>query len=129
MVEGIRIDSCDEWNEDYLFEDGRRKYPIPNSCGQYGRSYQDEICDISEPFECALDMTRNITAAEGNEYQNVPPFSCRPREFDGLVEVYPGYYDDVDKSVVQSAYSNTLGRTDIESCCWWGRGVLLTRGR
>lgn len=20
------------------------------------------------------------------------------------------------------------GRTDLEGCCWWGRGALLTRG-
>ena len=26
-------------------------------------------------------------------------------------------------------YANTVGRTDIAGCCWWGRGALLTRGR
>lgn len=25
--------------------------------------------------------------------------------------------------------ANTLGRIDTEGCCFWGRGVLLTRGR
>lgn len=39
------------------------------------------------------------------------------------------YYDSVDDAVIQSAYANTLGRTDTENCCWWGRGVLFTRGR
>jgi hypothetical protein len=26
------------------------------------------------------------------------------------------------------AYSNENGRTDVEGCCWWGRGVLQTKG-
>lgn len=26
-------------------------------------------------------------------------------------------------------YANTVGRTDLLGCCWWGRGALLTRGR
>ena len=33
------------------------------------------------------------------------------------------YLNDFSSSF--SAFSN---RTDVEGCCWWGRGVLLTRG-
>lgn len=24
--------------------------------------------------------------------------------------------------------ANTAGRTDVEGCCWWGRGVIQTTG-
>ncbi len=97
-----------------------------------------------------------ISAADGNT--KAPPFMCKAKEFDGGKEIYPGYYDSVDNVVIQSkwkwwggwspflllsyiwlhtpfftyssaAYANTVGRTDVEGCCYWGRGVLLTRGR
>ena len=31
----------------------------------------------------------------------------------------------------RTAFANEIGRTDIEGCCWWGRGVFrnVTRGR
>lgn len=35
MDEGIRIDSCDEWNMDSVQNDG--KLPLSNLCGQFGR--------------------------------------------------------------------------------------------
>jgi len=129
MQEGIRIDSCDEWNTDFMFDDLREKYPLSNACGQYGRSYEDEGCHAMEPFQCALDRDMEITAVSSSADVNAPAFTCRPRMFNGMKEIFPGYYDAADDVVKQSAYSNTLGRTDIEGCCYWGRGVMLTRGR
>jgi len=128
MQEGIRIDSCDEWNTDFR-DNLNGKYPLSNACGEYGRSYEDEECHKTEPLHCALDKTMVITAAEGNVDVGAPPFTCGPRMYDGAYEVFPGYYDAVDGRVIPSAYSNTLGRTDVEGCCYWGRGVMLTRGR
>lgn len=157
MEEGIRICSCDEWNTDFMFEDNTEKYPLSNSCGQYGRSYEDEECPDMEQFQCQLDKTMEITAVEG--HTDAPEFTCRARSFDDESEIFPGYYDVVDDVVIDckhcifciayvyfpkslliydqinfllkipAAYSNTVGRTDIEGCCWWGRGVMLTRGR
>ncbi|KAL7544978.1 hypothetical protein ACHAWF_008347, partial [Thalassiosira exigua] len=129
MEEGIRIDSCDEWNTDFMFDGLREKYPLSNSCGQHGRSYQDEECQPNEPFQCAANNAMQLSAVYGNSVQGIPPFMCAARIFDGGEEIFPGYYDSVEKRVIPSAYSNTLGRTDIEGCCWWGRGALLTRGR
>jgi len=53
-----------------------------------------------------------------------PPFSCRPRSDSND---YAGYWDARTGASSNTAYSNALGRTDLEGCCWWGRGVLLTR--
>lgn len=128
MQEGIRVDSCDEWNTDFR-DNLKEKYPLTNACGQYGRSYEDEECPETEPLQCALDKTMLITAADGNVDVGAPPFTCGPRTYNGAYEVFPGYYDAVDDRVIPSAYSNTLGRTDVEGCCYWGRGVMLTRGR
>eukprot|EP00581_Thalassiosira_minuscula_P003924 CAMPEP_0183746096 /NCGR_PEP_ID=MMETSP0737-20130205/66577_1 /TAXON_ID=385413 /ORGANISM="Thalassiosira miniscula, Strain CCMP1093" /LENGTH=782 /DNA_ID=CAMNT_0025981777 /DNA_START=50 /DNA_END=2398 /DNA_ORIENTATION=- len=129
MEEGIKIDSCDEWNTDFMYDNLREKYPLSNACGQYGRSYEDEECHQMEPFQCPLNTTLELTAVVGNTYMNVPPFTCRARIFDGANEIFPGYYDVADDVVIKSPYANTLGRTDVEGCCYWGRGVLLTRGR
>ncbi|KAL9188612.1 hypothetical protein ACHAXT_006990 [Thalassiosira profunda] len=127
MEEGIRFDSCDEWNTDFIFDGPSEKYPLSNACGQYGRSYEDEGCRGNET--CDVDRTMNVTATDGNIEKNAPPFTCRPKEYDGLTEIFPGYFDFGDGNVVkQTAYANTVGRTDLEGCCWWGRGVLLTRG-
>ena len=30
--------------------------------------------------------------------------------------------------VPQEAYANVNARVDVEGCCWWGRGVLQTKG-
>ncbi|KAL7542299.1 hypothetical protein ACHAXR_011641 [Thalassiosira sp. AJA248-18] len=125
MEEGIRIDSCDEWNTDVKFD----TLPLSNGCGQYGRSYEAEECPENEPFQCALISTMEMTAVDGNIENNAPPFTCRARQFDGGQEIFPGYYDSFDDVVIQSPYANSLGRTDVEGCCWWGRGALLTRGR
>ena len=102
MEEGIRIDSCDEWNTDSM-DDFGEKYPLSNSCGQYGRS-MDEECQEMEPFQCALDKTMEITAVDGNIDTNIPPFTCRARIFDGVKEIFPGYYDAADDVVIQSKY-------------------------
>jgi len=128
MEEGIKIDSCAEWNTDSLFDSLSERFPLSNACGQYGREYQDEVCSELEPYHCPA-TTAEVTAIDGNIEKNVPPFTCRVRTIDDGAEIFPGYYDSVEGVVIQSAYANTLGRTDVEGCCWWGRGVMLTRGR
>ena len=152
MDEGIRIDSCDEFNTDAMYG---VNYPLSNACGQYGRSWDLEECSGMEPFHCALDKSMETTAVDRGE-SFIPPFTCRPPTITGD---FPGYFDSVNNLVEEckfgavnswsfhnisslmiayytylpfyrsAPYSNTVGRTDIEGCCWWGRGALLTRGR
>ena len=100
MEEGIRIDSCDEWNTDFMFDESREKYPLSNACGQYGRSYEDETCTNDEPFQCALNKTMQTYAVDGNTANNIPLFTCRARTMDGESEIFPGYYDAADNVVL-----------------------------
>ena len=125
MAEGVRIDSCDEWNVDLVFD----RLPLSNSCGQHGRNYNEEICQREEPFHCSKDASMYVTAVNSPPNSKVPPMECRPREAGQGREVFPGFFDTVDSAVVQSPFANTLGETRIESCCYWGRGALMTRGR
>ena len=46
-----------------------------------------------------------------------PPESCD--EYEGQVG---------GKAINDVAYANAAGRTDVEGCCWWGRGVIQTSG-
>lgn len=54
---------------------------------------------------------------ECNNPWATPPETC---------DVYPnqkaGRYDNTVK------IANVAGRTDVEGCCWWGRGVIQTTG-
>ena len=45
----------------------------------------------------------NVTAADGNREKNAPPFTCRPKEYDGLMEIFPGYFDFGDGNVVKQS--------------------------
>eukprot|EP00986_Skeletonema_menzelii_P010229 scaffold4939_cov149-Skeletonema_menzelii.AAC.2 len=128
MSEGIRMDSCDEWNTDYIFQDNTEKFPISNACGQYKRAYDLEICKSTEPFECPINRNMEVTAVDKNQKPGKtgpPAFSCKP--YDG--SSFPGFYDLFEDTIVESAYSNSLGRTDVAGCCWWKRGALMTAGR
>jgi hypothetical protein len=128
MTESIVHDVCDEFSIDGQ-EDGI--YAISNSCGQNFRNYQDEVCVRSNQvvMSCNVDTSMEIVSSESSSSVMVgrapPPFSCRPKTdpFD-----YAGYWDVQTGLATSTAYSNSIGRTDLEGCCWWGRGVLLTRG-
>lgn len=117
MVESISTDSCDENNEEAI--NGR--YAISNACGQYKRSYQDEKCEDNQ-FSCDVDPNMQITAVTAAPgARSPPPFMCKPGNDNA------GYWDTNTGMPVVAAYSNTYGRTDVEGCCFWGRGALLTR--
>lgn len=81
---GFQNSDCDERNVDFLMpDDTTRKYPLSNSCGQYGDSYQDERCDVSELFmECAPDPNMLVSAVPSNDdtsYKSPPAFFCGPK--------------------------------------------------
>eukprot|EP00804_Cyclotella_cryptica_P017918 CCRYP_001284-RA/>CCRYP_001284-RA protein AED:0.17 eAED:0.17 QI:49/1/1/1/0.75/0.6/5/1327/535 len=126
MTVSIQYDVCDEFNDDDLATVGQ--FAISNSCGQWGRNYQDEICTgKSSSMTCAVDVNATITAVSlfKNDNNTPPAFSCGPKT---NATDYTGYWDSENGVIVNSAFSNRYGRIDIEGCCWWGRGVLLTRG-
>eukprot|EP00804_Cyclotella_cryptica_P023447 CCRYP_012107-RA/>CCRYP_012107-RA protein AED:0.04 eAED:0.04 QI:401/1/1/1/1/1/3/349/588 len=120
MVESIQYDSCDELN----WQAVAGRYAISNSCGQQGRSYQNEEC--GEVYSCVVDTEMEVTAVDSsNAARAPPPFTCKPGTGDGN---YSGYWDTTTGvEISDTPYSSTSGRTDVEGCCWWGRGALLTR--
>jgi len=144
MKETIKYDACDENSWDLV--NGR--YPLSNACGQLGQSYQDYKCKPEEAhMECAVDPTLEITAVTNAKWYGAPgPLKCGPKT------TYPrtGYWDysyecnkpwatpaeTCDAYEGQKAggennatpFGNYNGRTDVEGCCYWGRGVIQTTG-
>jgi hypothetical protein len=146
MKETIQYDACDENNWDR--QDGR--YPLSNACGQLeGQSYQDYHCSSPDEahMECPVDPNMRLTAVTHARWYGAPgPLKCGPRG------VYPftGYWDHNyqcnrpwdDPPETCTVYDGQMGggenngapvenrggRTDVEGCCWWGRGVIQTTG-
>jgi len=120
MVESIQYDTCDELNWQAVA--GRNA--ISNSCGQQGRSYQDEVCETM--YTCPVDTEMKTTAVDsGKGARDPPPFTCRPGSGIGY---YSGYWaTSTGSEITDTPYASVTGRTDVEGCCWWGRGALLTR--
>ena len=144
MKETIQYNACDENSWDRI----NGKYPLSNSCGQLGQSYQDYKCPESEAhMECPVNKDLEITATTNAKWYGAPaPLFCGPKEkfpFTGiwdyikecnkpwanppeLCTVYPGQKaGGFDNS---SPFPNSAGRTDVEGCCYWGRGVIQTTG-
>ena len=123
-VESIEDDTCDEIN----WQETSGRYAISNSCGQQKRSYQDETCNMKDDiFSCEVKPEMEVTAVTMSADDRAPPaLQCKPKS--GQYD-YAGYWDSNSGTLfTNSAYSNSLGRTDIEGCCWWGRGALMTKG-
>jgi len=142
MVESISSDACDEYShESNTDEDAAKqgddgntkkdtseKYAISNSCGQNNMNYQDMKCSADESYmACDVDRSMILQATTSAVYPNAPPpLSCRPRS---VSESYTGYWDGTaGKEMSIFPYENSFGRTDIEGCCYWGRGALQTKG-
>ena len=115
-------DSCDEINEQMTDD----KFPISNSCGQRGLSYQDMVCSDDTTMACAVDLDMELTAATfSREVGSPPPLTCAPRS----QMPYTGYWDtELIREENSEAYANENGRVDVSGCCWWGRGVLQMKG-
>jgi len=145
MKETIQHNACSENNWDFV--DG--EYPTSNACGQLGQSYQDYKCPKGqERMACKIDLNMEIKATTNAKWYGAPaPLFCRPKkhgndftgkwdygkecnqpwsdpplvctEYEG--QVAGGYNDE-------NPVANLAGRTDVEGCCWWGRGVIQTTG-
>jgi hypothetical protein len=146
MKETIRYDACDENSWDRVGP--KEMYPISNSCGQLGQSYQDYHCSEEEKhMECPVDPEMTITAVTHAKWWGAPgPLMCGPKSsipqtgyWDYAYECNNPWksppetcdvYDEqkAGKAMNDEPYPNAAGRTDVEGCCWWGRGVIQTSG-
>ena len=124
------------------------RYPISNSCGQLSQSYQDYKCPADEEYlECPVDPDMTITATTNAKWYGAPgPFKCGPTSlypttgyWDYLYECNRSWADPPEsctaypdqkagKEVTTEVVANRNGRTDVEGCCWWGRGAIQTSG-
>jgi len=145
MKETIKYNACSENNWDLI----QGVYAISNACGQLGQSYQDYKCPKGEEhMVCEIDLemeSRAVTNAKW--YGAPPPFFCEPKknkdDFTGKwnhgfmcnvgwldpplkCEEYEG--QKAGGYVNDKPVANRAGRTDVEGCCWWGRGVIQTTG-
>ncbi|EJK65669.1 hypothetical protein THAOC_13449 [Thalassiosira oceanica] len=125
MAVSIRFDVCDEFNVDKT--DGTNKFALSNSCGQWGRSYQDEECKGDGNSICSVDTEMSIRAVSKPRGSSAaPPFECTPKESETS---FTGYWESKLEFLEDTfPYSNRFGATHVEGCCYWGRGILLTRG-
>lgn len=144
MKETIQYNACDENSWDLV----NGQYPLSNACGQLGQSYQDYKCSASEAhMECPVKSDMEITATTNAKWWGAPaPLYCGPKEkypttgfWDHSKEcnkswANPPEYCDVYEGQLAGGFDNTspvlnrAGRTDVEGCCFWGRGVIQTTG-
>jgi hypothetical protein len=144
MKETIKYDVCDENSWDLV----NMRYPLSNACGQLGQSYQDYHCPENEKhMECKVDPNMKITATTHAKWYGAPaPLFCGSKKeypFTGFWDytihcnnpwMDPPQYCDVYDGQKGGGFDNTApventaGRTDVEGCCWWGRGVIQTTG-
>jgi hypothetical protein len=145
MKETIKYDACDENSWDLV----GGKYPLSNACGQLGQSYQDYHCSEEEKhMECPVDPNMSITAVTHAKWYGAPaPLYCGPKTdeqphsgfWDYGYECNKGWANPPETCDVYEGqkagkfdqsrpYASTAGRTDVEGCCWWGRGVIQTSG-
>eukprot|EP00804_Cyclotella_cryptica_P017910 CCRYP_001289-RA/>CCRYP_001289-RA protein AED:0.06 eAED:0.06 QI:88/1/1/1/1/1/6/58/1097 len=116
-------DACDEPNENEV----NGKIPISNSCGQLGFSYQDMVCPNGERnMSCTVDEDMELTAVTFSRLVgSPPPLMCAPTS----KVPFTGFWNaDLIREEKNDAYANENGRVDVSGCCWWGRGVLQTKG-
>jgi len=133
MAESISFDACDEFHWETNTDDANNAesgeyYAISNSCGQDSQNYQDFRCMAEEShMECPVDRNMVIQATTSQVYPNAPPpLECRPRT---TTDAFTGFWDMINgKEQVFFPYENSFGRTDVEGCCFWGRGALHTKG-
>ena len=114
IVQAVHYDACDENSWDQV----NFRYPIANSCGQDGASYQDEVCEKEDDIglECEVDTSMEIQGVTHASWVGAPPpLYCGDRT--------AGYWDHITGlEQNEIPYLNSGGRSDVKGCCWWGRG-------
>jgi predicted chitinase len=144
MKETIQYNACDENSWDLV----NGKYPLSNACGQLGQSYQDYQCSAAEAhMACTVNPNMEIKATTNAKWYGAPgPLFCGPKAkypFTGIWDYTkecnkpwanpPEFCDEYEGQKAggydnTSPQANSLGRTDVEGCCFWGRGVIQTTG-
>jgi len=145
MADSIIHDSCDELNIQHIpadnednrgLDDGNDEYrfPISNACGSNGRNYQDEQCLLAEDsnYDCMAQLNADdmksmeVHGTSRGQWGGAPgPFYCGPKSIYGKT----GFWDSREGREVDVVPTpNDFGRTDVEGCCWWGRGSLQIKG-
>jgi len=98
-------------------------------------------------MQCPVDTEMTITATTNAKWYGAPaPLKCGPKSLypttgywdyfyeynkpwadpPGTCDDYPG--QKAGREVSTEAVPNRNGRTDVEGCCWWGRGAIQTSG-
>jgi len=148
MKETIQYDACDENNWDYLSKGALTVYPLSNACGQLGQSYQDYHCPAHQRhMECDPNPDMSIMGTTQAKWYGAPgPLFCGPKTQYPQAGIWDYTYNCdnpwADPPLTCSLYegqragrydnsapvANRNGRTDVEGCCWWGRGVIQSTG-
>jgi hypothetical protein len=125
--ESIEYDTCDETNWDD-FPSQSFKYPVSNACGQEGRNYSDPSSAYCSQYACQVDKNMAVTAGPTAKDKNDALY-CKPGKGKGHGV---GYYNGLHLpwKLVEDpiGYKNRAGFSDVEGCCWWGRGAIQTTG-
>ena len=98
-------------------------------------------------MECPVDPDMSIKAVTHAKWYGAPgPLFCGPKTEYPHVGIWdytyhcdnvwadPPEYCTVYEGQKAGRYDNSeavpnfAGRTDVEGCCWWGRGVIQTTG-
>lgn len=142
-VESVQYDVCDDisWEKTVF-----GTYPIANSCGQGKHagmsttSYEDSnLCSEDETFmSCEVDPQMTAVANTHGIFSGAPPpLECYPSttiQYTGAwnpalsciengCSSYPGQtMGSIDPDSMPTA--NSFGKSNVENCCWWGRGPL-----
>lgn len=144
MKETIKYNACDENSWDLV----NGVYPVSNACGQLGQSYQDYKCSEEEAhMTCPVRKDMRIKATTNAKWYGAPaPLYCEPKGERGFTGYWnhlaecnrpwanpPQYCTEYDGQKAgafnhNAPVPNASGRTDVEGCCFWGRGVIQTTG-
>jgi hypothetical protein len=144
MKETIQYNACYENSWDLV----NGKYPLANACGQLRQSYQDYQCSPSKAhMACAVNPRMEIKATTNAKWYSAPGLLfCGPKAkypFSGSWDYTkecnkpwanpPKFCDDYEGQKAggcdnTSPVANSKGLTDVEGCCFWGRGVIQTTG-
>lgn len=108
VTQSIYYDACDENS----WEQVNFRYPIANSCGQEGKSYQDDVCAADEEsevgMECEVDPKMEVQGVTHARWVGAPPpMYCGDRSvgywdhISGLEENDPPFKNAADRSDVK----------------------------
>lgn len=109
MVESIQFNACEEFHLDSKL----MKFPISNSCGQFGANYQDYKCEGWEAsMECPINPGAFIEAVDGGKFSDErPSFYCKST----AQEPFTGVFDARTSEIYSDEpFPNSADRTDVE---------------